>query len=158
MNHNSKVIYTVPRVVYTHSIRKLHDPFNKSSTTPVSLSMFFKCKPYYCVRPTERKKQSCLCIICLNSHLLLKSINIYRKSKILPSHHSLTGYINQILSGETFPESTDTKLCKFQTYHRVTESYIEKAGTPVEYRRTARVDDCKPVIHIFKLIKDGRAK
>ena len=44
--------------------------------------------------------------------------------------------------------------CKFYTYHTVTESYIGKAGKPVECTRTARVDDCKPVIHIFNLIKD----
>ena len=56
MKDNSKVIYTAPRLVYTQSIRKLHDSFNKSSTTPVSLSMFFKYKPYYCVRPTEKEK------------------------------------------------------------------------------------------------------
>ena len=145
-------------MVCTQSIRKLHDSFSKSSTTPVSLSMFFKYKPYYCVRPTKKEKQRCLCISCLNPHLLLKSINIYRKSKSLPSHSSLTGYVNQISSGETFPESTDTKRCKFYTYCRVTESYIGKAGTPVENTRTAPVDDCKPVMHKFTLIKDGIAK
>ena len=88
----------------------------------------------------------------------MKSVNIYRKSKSLPSHPSLTGYINQISSGGTFPESTNTKLCKFYIYHRATESYIGKAGTPVEHTRTARVDECKPVMHIFNLIKDGIAK
>ena len=84
MKHSSKMIYTAPRMVYIESVRKLHDSFNKSRTTPVSLSTFFKYKPYYCVRPTDKGKQSCLCIKCLNPHLLLKSINFYRKSKSLP--------------------------------------------------------------------------
>ena len=172
MKHSSKMIYTALRMVYIDSVRKLHDSFNKSRTTPVLLSTFFKYKPYYCVRPTDKEKQSCLCIKCLNPHLLLKSINFYKKSKSLPSHASLIGYINQISNGKTFPESTDTKLCKFYTYHTVRdtklckfytyhtvrESYIRKAGKPVEYTRTARVDDCKPVMHIFNLIKDGSAK
>ena len=153
----SKVIFTAPRMVYTESIRKLHENFNEIHT-PVLMSLFFRYKPYYCVRPTEKEKQSCLCINCLNPHLLLQSINIYRKSKGLLSHNSLTDYINRILDGESFDETNDTKLCKFYSYQKVTESYIGKEGKPVEYTRTSRVDECKPVQHLVGLIKDGSAK
>ena len=95
---------------------------------------------------------------CLNPHLLLQSINIYRTSKGLPSHDSLTGYINRILDGESFEEADDNKLCKFYTYQRITESYIGKEGKPVEYSRTARVGECNPVQYLANLIKDGSDK
>lgn len=45
---------------------------------------------------------------------------------------------------------TDHKLCHYYTYRRVEESYIDKEGKPVEYARTSRVGDCKPVSDIVK--------
>ena len=157
LKNGSKVVFTSPRMVYTESVRKLHSSFNEKHT-PHSLSLFFRYKPYYCVRPTEKEKLSCLCINCLNPHLLLQSINIYRKSKVLPSHYSLTEYINRLQNGEDFVEANDEKPYKFYSCMRVTESYIEKEGKPVEYTRTARVDDMKPVKHLVNLIKDGSKK
>ena len=53
LKSGSKVIFTAPRMVYTESVRKLHVSFNEMHT-PVSLSLFFRYKPYYCVRPTEK--------------------------------------------------------------------------------------------------------
>ena len=70
----------------------------------------------------------------------------------------MTEYINRINDGEDFAELNDEKLCKFYYYQRVVESYIGKEGKPVEYTRTARVDDQKPVCHIVNLIKDGSVK
>lgn len=153
LKNGSKVVFTSPRMVYTESARKLHVTFNEKHT-PVSLSLFFRYKPYYCVRPSEKEKSSCLCKTCLNPHLYLKSINIYRKSKSLSSHPSLTEYINRLDNGEDFVEATDTKLCKYYYYDTVTESYIGKQGIPIKYTRTARVDDTKPVLHLVKLIRD----
>ena len=146
-----------PRMVFIKSVRKLYSSFNEKHT-PVSLSLFFRYKPYYCVRPTEKENLSCLCINCLNLHLLLQSIDIYWKSKFLPSHNSLTEYINRLQNGENFTEANDEKPCKFYSYVRVTESYTGKEGKPVEYTRTAKVDDTKPVKHLVNLIKDGSKK
>ena len=106
-------------------------------------------------RSTVYAKQSCLRISCLNPHLMIKTINIYRKSKQLESHPSLTQYIHELKTGVTFPEMTDHKLCKYYTYRRVQESYIGKEGKPVEYTRTSTVDECKAVNDIVKLILDG---
>ena len=92
------------------------------------------------------------CITCFNPHLLLKAINIYRKSKKLESHSSLTTYIEELKSGKKFDEITDEKLCKSYVFQTVTESYIGKAGKPVEYTRTARVDQWKPVSELVKRI------
>ena len=95
-----KVVFTAPRMVYTESVRKLHSSFCQKFIQ-ASLTVFFKHKPHYCIKPTKKEKLSCLCINCLN-HLLLQSINIYRKSNGLPSHDSLTEYIEHINKGESF--------------------------------------------------------
>ena len=83
---------------------------------------------------------------------------MYRRSKGLPSHDSLTEYIDRLNKGESFEEANDDKACKFYSYQRVIESYIGKDGKPVEYQRTAHVDDTKPVKHPIRLIKDGGSK
>ena len=157
MKSGTKPLYSAGRKIYTESVRQLHEKFNQSHEN-VSLAVFFKTKPFYCVRPTEKAKQSCLCISCLNPHLMIKAINIYRKSKQLESHPSLTQYINELKTGVTFPEITDRKLCKYYTYRRAQESYIGKEGKPVEYTRTSRVDECKPVNDIVNFILDGGEK
>ena len=45
--------------------------------------MVFKFKPFYCVLPSEKEKQSCVCINCQNPYLLLQAVNRYRISKHL---------------------------------------------------------------------------
>ena len=119
-----------PRMVYTEWVRKLHSSFNQKHTN-VSLSLFFRYESYYLVRTMEKEKLSCLCINYLNPLLLLQSINIFRKSKGLPSHYSLTGYIDLLQKGESFEEAND----KFDQYQRVIESYVGKEGKPVEYQK-----------------------
>ena len=157
LKNGSKVVFTSPRMVYTEFVQKLHSSFNEKHT-PFLLSLFFRYKPYYCVRPTEKEKLRFLCTNCLNPHLPLQSINIYRKSKVLLSHDSLTEYINRLQNGEDFAEANNEKPCKFYSYMRVTESYIRKEGKPVEFTRTGRVSDTKPVKHLVNLIKDGSKK
>ena len=76
----------------------------------------------------------------------------------MPSHGSLTDYINRLQNGEDVAEANDEKPCKFYSYTRITGSYIGKQGKPVEYTRTARVDDTKPVRYLVKLIKDESKK
>ena len=58
--------------IYTDSVRKLLQRFNETQEKPISLSTFFKLKPFYCLRPSEKEKQSCLCLNCLNPHVILK--------------------------------------------------------------------------------------
>ena len=157
LQNSSKFIFTAPIMIYTKSVHKLHSSFCQTFTR-ASLTIFFRYKPYYCVKPTEKEKLSCLCINCLNSHLLLQSINIYRKSKDLPSHDSLTEYIDRLNKGESFEEANDDKAWKFYSYQRVVERYIGKEGKPVKYQRTARADDTKPVKHLVNLIKGGGSK
>ena len=157
LKNGSKFIFTAPRLVYTELDHKLYSSFCQRFTQ-VSLAIFFKYNPYYCVKPTEKEKLSCLWINCLNPHLLLQLINIYRKSKGLPWHDSLAEYIDCLSKGESFEEANDNKACKFYSYQRVVESYIVKEGKPVQYQRTASADDTKPVKHLVSLIKDGGRK
>ena len=46
---------------------------------------------------------------------------------------------------ERFEEMAEHKICKFYSYQRVVERYVCKEGRDVEYTRTARVVDAKPV-------------
>ena len=136
--------------IYIEPVRKLHQRFNELQETPVSLTTFYNMKPFYCLKPSEKEKQSCLCINCLNPHVILKSINCYRLTKKLTPHDSLTTYLNKMSSGKTFEEMKEKKECKYYEYRRVVESYIGKNGKRIEYTRTARVDLSEPV---FKLVE-----
>ena len=95
---------------------------------------------------------------CLNLHLLLKSINIYCKSKSLPLQNSLTDYINRVLGGECFEKSNNTRLYIFHSYQQIIESYTGKEGKQAEYTKTAFVDECKPFKHLVALIKNSSPK
>ena len=60
----------------------------------------------------KKEKQSCLCINCLNPHVILSSINKYRHSQKLPPHGSLTIYLNKLKSGMLIPEMEAQNTCK----------------------------------------------
>ena len=80
-----KNIYTGTKI-YTDSLRALHWKLNATQAENVSFSAFYSYKPYYVIKPTEKEKELCMCIDCLKPHLLLNSINTYRKSTNLHEH------------------------------------------------------------------------
>ena len=141
----TKTYVTAQRLVYTKSVRELHKKFIEISGVDCSLSLFFKYKPFYVIAPTEREQQSCLCIRCQNSHLLLKGVNSYRKMKKLSQHTSVTAFLHdyQYLKlsdrNEKYPEFNDDNEIKYYIFGPKTESYF-KDGKEVQYKRTARTD------------------
>ena len=52
------------------------------------LTVFFKHKPHYCIKPTKKEKLSCLCINCLNhtssSNRLTSSANLMVYHHMIP--------------------------------------------------------------------------
>ena len=122
--------------------------------TSVSLTTFYSMKPFYCLNPSEKEKQSCLCINCLNPHVILKSINCYRLIKKLTPHDSLTTYFKKMSSGKTFEKMKIKKECKYYEYRRVVESYIGKNGKRIECTRTARVDLSEPFFKLFEKLRE----
>ena len=96
-----KVFYT-GRKIHTDSLRALHRRFNAAQVENVSFSAFYICKPYSMSKPTEKEKESCICIDCLNLHLHLKSINLH-------DYQSLTTYINE-LDGDNYDLFPETML------------------------------------------------
>ena len=82
-----KMVVATKRI-YTDSVRTLHKRFNEDQEHPISLTVFFKHKPFYILKPSEKEKQSCLCIYCLNPHVILKAINTFRTSRKLAPHDS----------------------------------------------------------------------
>ena len=147
LKSGTKKIFFAGKKIYTHSLRALHNKFNSTHEENVSLSTFYSYKPYYVCKPTEKEKESCMCIDCLNPHQLLKSINMYRKSIGLPEYESLTTYINEIKANgemlDLFPETKAEKEVCFYSYERKTESYKGKDEQEVYYTRTGRADNKK---------------
>ena len=111
-------------MVYVESIRKLCKEFN-ATHVPVSLTTFFKFKPFYCVLSSEKEKQSCVCINCQNPHLLLQAVSRYRKSKHLDGDESLTKYLEKLKAGEKFDEQSEKSSFIYHKYERVMEIYKE---------------------------------
>ena len=89
-------------MVYTKPIRKMFQSFTEKEGNCCSLSTFLKYKPFYITNPTEREKELCLCKRCLNAHLLLSGISIFRKTTKLTPHLSVKMFIKQqhVLSQE----------------------------------------------------------
>ena len=131
LKNGTKVRFTAIKMIYVESIRKLKNDFS-SKHVPVSLTTFFKFKPFYCILPSEKEKQSCVCINCQNLHLLLKAVNRYRTSKNLNPHESLTKYLEKLKANEQFDELTEENVNTYHRYERVEEPYTKKDGTPKE--------------------------
>ena len=141
------------KTIYTDSIRTLHKRFNEDEGHPISLSAFFKYKPFYVLKPSEKEKQSCLCIYCLNPHVILKAINTFRISRKLAPHDSLTGYLKELETDDTFDEIDGTNNSKYYEYKRMEESYIGKSGKKMGYTQTASVDLCEPVCQLAEKLR-----
>ena len=45
---------------------------------------FYNFKPFYISPPTEKEMETCVCISCLNPHLILKSITVTEKKGFKP--------------------------------------------------------------------------
>ena len=89
----TKTYIVAQRKIYTKPIRQLYQEFKGNIDFDCSLATFYKFKPFYIGPPTERKKESCPCIKCQNTHLLLKGINNFRKSKKLNQLDSITEFL-----------------------------------------------------------------
>ena len=141
LKHCTKRILYTDRKIYTGSLRNLHERCNTTQNENVSLSVFYSYKPYYLSKPTEKEKTSCLCIYCLNPHLLLKPINNYRKSRNLNVYQSLSMYLNENKSDDDlFPETKEENQLCYYVYERKIECYKGKDDKDAQYTRTARVD------------------
>ena len=66
---NVRRITCAGRKMYVKSVRSLHKDFKEKSGLKCALSTFYKYKPFYLSKPTEREET------CLNPHLLLKGVN-----------------------------------------------------------------------------------
>ena len=94
-----------------------------------------------------------MCIYCLNPHVILKAINTFRISRKLAPHDSLTGYLKELETDDTFKEIDVTNNCKYYEYKRIEKSYIGKSGKQMEYTRTAHVDFCDPVCQLVEKLR-----
>ena len=144
-------------MIYVESIRKLHNEFS-SKHVPVSLTTFFNFKPFYCIVPSEKEKQSCVCINCQNPHLLLQAINRYRASKNLTTHESLTKYLKKLEADEQFEELTEENVFTYTGTSVLKSPTQRKDGTLGQYQRVTRVEHQESVKDICqKILNTGIA-
>ena len=68
--------------------------------------MFCSYKPFYVSKPTEKEKESCLCIDCLNPDVVLKSIKLVYKD-----------------DNSLFPEKENDKEVHYYVYELKAECY-----------------------------------
>ena len=141
------------RMVYTKSLNHLHLDFLEGNPgITCSLSTFFKYKPFYIEEPTEREKQSCLCIVCQNAHTKLEGINTFRKLEKLPPIISASEYLKSQkakgLDHALYPERILKKRVNYHVFETVLESYV-KDGNTKSYTKTTRVDKKEPVCDVY---------
>ena len=162
---NKKMWVKSSRRIYIKPSRDFYQDFLGKSEVPVSFSTFYKYKPFYVTSPTEREKDCCLCIKCLNVHLLLKSINSYRKQeKGSTKHPSATRLMKDLSTAisenddeipEKFPEYTDNKVTSFYRFKKTLEKFFNKKCEEKMYTRTSRVDSKLPISEITKLFLES---
>ena len=85
--------------------------------------MFYCYKPFYASKTTAKEKESCLCIDYLNPHLLLKSVNKFRKSVDVNEYQFLTTYLDELSNidkddNSLFPERENDKEVHYYVYER----------------------------------------
>ena len=119
-----KVFYNWSKI-FSESFRALHIKLNATQAKNVLFSAFYAYKPCYVSKPTEKEKESCMCIDCLNPHLLLKLINTYWKSTSLPEYQLLTTHANELnVDGnnyDLFPDKKDKKEVCYYVYEQKLE-------------------------------------
>ena len=142
---------------------------------------FVQLKPCYFFPPTAREKESCLCVTCLNIHVLYECVRFNIKDKSFPS--SLSEYITSTIVCEhdenlQFPKldclsGTCANECKINTsnaiqvngslvsyyqFESVVTNVYSKTGQKKEYPRTARIDKKATINDIFDLLIESMKK
>ena len=118
------------RHIYSEPFRKLYHVFLQTDADQKwHLASFYKYKPFYITPPTEREKESCLCIKCQNINLLLKGISTYRNLQKLSTHNSATEFLKNINNndnGKTTEYSHVAKVNKTESASHIVEQLLSK--------------------------------
>ena len=124
------------------------------SLQKVNSSTFYRYKPFYVVAASEREKESCLCSICLNAHLLIQPINKYRESLNETVYESVTNYMKEYKNNNShLPELAGIKIMTYHQYERQPQEYFEKqTGVKKTYNRVKRLDKADTISNITKLL------
>ena len=162
--------------IYSCPVRQMFTRFKHANPdTACSLSMFYKCKPFYVLPASNREMESCLCGKCLNPHSLYNSLK--RCVKDLPASLSdyLTMYFQcqrdtnidfpdiscingnckngcQILNESNTDQFSSTKHVSYYQFESKDEFYFDKNGKRCVYKRIARQDYSKPVKDVYNLL------
>ena len=76
------------------SYRDLYHNYKATPKSGISLATFIRLKPFYISHVTNREMESCVCMICLNSHCIYNAIrNSLRITKMVELPKSLSEYL-----------------------------------------------------------------
>ena len=144
--------------IYSNSTRELFRMFRqKHPDINSSSALFYRCKPFYITPASTREMEGCLCQKCLNPHILFNTLQ--RHMKGIPT--SLTEYLTMLFECEKdwdtgYPKEICidgkcknscniiderakdynwSKLVSYYQFVSVTETYFNKKGKQIHYKR-----------------------
>ena len=176
VEHTEKNKLQAHRYIYTKPLRDLHKKFI-AKYHYISLTMFYQLKPFYICVPTDREKESCLCIDCLNMHNLLNVLHQHRPdvfvgtsvSKFFSCKFScINDYnlsfptvecINSLCKKKCTLNTGDLtldikKLHSFYLFERVPTTYYNLPGKEVTYIQTTRVDKKETLSEVYDRLRN----
>ena len=80
VSKRSQEIVETTRRIYTKTIRQIHQIVKNRSGVDILIGSVYNFKPFYIEKPTEREKESCLCVFCLNIRLRFNELQKHLKN------------------------------------------------------------------------------
>ena len=73
-NKRNNEMVRITRHISTKTVREMRELIFSKLGFYVSIGSFLASKPFYILNPTEREKQSCMCLLCLNLRLRFEEL------------------------------------------------------------------------------------
>ena len=166
--------YKALRLITTCTYKVMQEKILKDHGVEVSTGVLFACKPFFCVPPTHREMELCLCKTC---HIIRQLFNAVAP----PTCTSISGYFMSMCEcekedhryyqlrcckGQCPTEArwtsmmVDDKIVSYYQYEQVTEEYVVKRGAnkgkTKTTKRTDQVRYCKDAVDVVALLDAKR--
>ena len=79
-NRNQDMMQST-QCIYTKAVRQIQDLVKSKVGADASTGSIIKLKPFYIDQPTDREKESCLCIFCRNLQLKFNALQSHLKDR-----------------------------------------------------------------------------
>ncbi|CAH0555183.1 unnamed protein product [Brassicogethes aeneus] len=88
-------------------LKLLHKEFIKTINKPISYSLFCQLRPFWIKQPDVNKRDTCLCVICENSELLVKKLNLIN----MINENSVYSLCQSLCCNDTLDENCLERKC-----------------------------------------------